>query len=76
MAPDEVSNRDDLVRFLGEMSTQVESFQNQPLGVFLEAASGWLADMDGYFHNRGEPVPESPDWSLLAAVFAAAAVYD
>ncbi len=76
MRAEEVETRDDLVRFLLEMSSQVESFQNQELAVFLEAASAWLADMDGYFLNRGEEVPVSPDWSLVAGVLAAATVYD
>ncbi len=76
MRPEEVETREDLVRFVEEMSVNVDSFQNQDLGVFLEAASGWLADMEGYFLNRGEQVPNSPDWSLFARVLAAATVYD
>lgn len=76
MAPEEVANRDDLVRFLREMSTAVESFENQDLAVFLEATSGWLQDMDGFFLNQGEPVPVQPDWSLLARVLRAATVYE
>lgn len=72
MQPEDVKTRSDLVRFLTEMSRSVNSFENQDLSVFLEAASAWLADTDGYFLNRGEEVPSSSDWSLLASVLAAA----
>ena len=76
MLHDEVKSREDLVQFLAEMSSGAESFDNRDLGVFLEAASVWLADMDGYFLNRGEVVPEDADWSLFALILTAATAYE
>ncbi|WP_455711071.1 DUF7660 family protein [Streptomyces nodosus] len=32
--------------------------------------------MDGYFINRGEPVPDRPDWSLIASMLRAACFYE
>jgi hypothetical protein len=32
--------------------------------------------LEGYFSNRGEQIPEEPSWSLIATIFAAAAVYE
>lgn len=76
MIAEQVGSRDDLVLFLREMSVQVGSFDNQRLDAFLEAAAGWLADMDGYFENRGETVPTDASWSLIAMALSAATVYD
>lgn len=76
MDPEDVLSKADLVRFLAQMSARVDSFDNQDLGEFLESASGWLADMDGYFKNRGEPLPENPNWSLFASIIAAGAIYE
>lgn len=73
---DDVESRDDLVRFLAHLSSGATSFENRDLGVFLEAASGWLGDLDGFFLNQGLNTPESPSWKLVAQIFAAAAVYE
>ena len=76
MSPEEVRGRDDLVRFLAHLSANVDSFENKDLAVYLEAASGWLGDMDGWFRNRGEEVPNTPSWSLLARVLRSATIYE
>jgi hypothetical protein len=79
MNPAEVESRADLVRFLAELSKDVESgmeVENDSADRLLEAASAWINDYDGYFMNRGEPVPESPDWKLIALIFAASLVYE
>ncbi len=53
-----------------------EAWENADLGPFLEAMSAWIEDMDGYYRNRGEAVPNRPDWSTLAEILAAARVYE
>lgn len=80
MTPNEVTNRLELVAFLEQLLAQVRdsphSVPNSTLADFLSGASGWVGDMDGYFLNRGEPLPDQPSWSLVAAIFAAAVVYE
>lgn len=53
-----------------------DSWDNNTLDLFLRGLAGWLADMDGYFRNRGEPVPESPSWQLVADALLAARIYE
>jgi hypothetical protein len=76
----EVHSRLDLADFLDDLSRRAKEFPTMALerGMveFLESASGWVADMDGYFQNRGEPTPAEPTWGLVASIFAAAAVYE
>ena len=50
--------------------------ENQDLGAYLEALAAWVEDMDGYFRNRGEPIPTQPSWQLLGEMLAAARVYE
>lgn len=80
MTPDEVTGRHELAAFLTDLLVQVEAspptIPNSTLAEFLSGAAGWVEDLDGYFLNRGEPVPDQPTWSLVAAIFAAAAVYE
>jgi hypothetical protein len=76
MTPYDVNSRTDLETFLEELSRDVSQFQNQDLGEFLAAASRWVADMDGYFENRGESMPLSSNWSIFAMILTAATMYD
>jgi hypothetical protein len=80
MTPDEVTGRQELAVFLNELLAQVEgaptAIPNSTLAEFLSGALGWIEDLDGYFLNRGEPVPDQPTWALVAAIFAAAAIYE
>ena len=75
-----VLTREDLVRYLAELSESVrageQKVENVDAAELLQAASAWVEDMDGYFLNRGETIPDSPDWALAASIFRAALVYE
>lgn len=72
--------RAELVAFLSQLADsfveEPERWQNNNLEDFLRAWSAWLEDMDGYFLNRSEPVPEEPSWRLIAQMLLAARVYE
>jgi hypothetical protein len=53
-----------------------EQWENDTIESFLRAWSAWLNDMDGYFLNQGEVVPEAPSWQLVAQMLLAARVYE
>ncbi|MFE4829928.1 hypothetical protein [Streptomyces sp. NPDC056672] len=75
-----VTTRADLVSYIRQLSQEAgvtsSSWENQSLDRYLEALSSWTNDMDGYFINRGEPVPDTPDWSLIASMLRAACFYE
>ncbi len=77
---DSISTREDLVVFIERLRTDLEaepsSWENTDLGRFLDALSGWTADLDGYFENRGERVPEAPSWRLVGQMLLAARHYE
>ncbi|WP_457757799.1 DUF7660 family protein [Streptomyces mirabilis] len=51
--------------------------QNPSTSDFVDASARWTKSMVGFFKNViGEPVPEVPDWALIAAIFRAAVVYE
>ncbi|BCW08331.1 fumarylacetoacetate hydrolase family protein [Arthrobacter sp. NtRootA1] len=52
------------------------NWENSDLESFPEALSAWTRDMDGYFANLGEPVPDEPSWRLIAQMLLAARVYE
>ncbi len=65
-----------LKEFADSLATDPTSWTNASLDQFLDGVSGWLADMDGYFANRGEPVPSEPSWRLFAQALLAGRVYE
>ncbi|MGW6206299.1 DUF7660 family protein [Streptomyces sp. NPDC055089] len=75
-----VRTRADLVSYIRQLSQEAHAsssgWENQSLDSYLEALSAWTSDMDGYFSDRGEPVPDRPDWSLIASMLRAACFYE
>ncbi len=78
--PSTVSNREELSDFLSELARRIDAggidLENPSTSRYVDAAAGWTADLEGFFVNRGEPVPEVPSWSLVASIFLAATVYE
>ena len=52
------------------------SWENPDLGRFLDALAAWTRDMDGWFMNRGEPIPDAPSWELFGHMLLAAKTYE
>lgn len=80
MQPEAVETREDLARYLAELAETItqrtRAADNSSLASYLSGAAGWVQDMHGYFANNGEKAPEAPTWALVAAIFAAATVYE
>jgi hypothetical protein len=43
---------------------------------YLEALTGWVEDMDGFYANRSEEMPKDINWDVFAGALSAAAVYE
>ncbi|MET8030045.1 DUF7660 family protein [Streptomyces avermitilis] len=75
-----VTTRADLVSYINLLAQEAQApscgWENPSLDRYLEALAAWTDDMDGYFGNRGEPVPDRPDWSLIAGMLRAACFYE
>jgi hypothetical protein len=83
MSPEEaqaVASRADLVRYLAGLAARVRdgrvAVENESASELIEAAGHWVQAMDGFFSKRGEGVPDTPSWSLVAMIFSAALVYE
>jgi hypothetical protein len=51
------------------------SWENQSVPDYLAAQAAWLADCDGYYANRGVPIPWN-GWEVMRAAMRAATVYE
>jgi hypothetical protein len=78
--PSWVHSRTDLAAYVEKLSraatAEADDWENPSLERYLDALSGFIGDMDGYFLNRGEPVPDQPDWAMIAKMLRAACFYE
>jgi hypothetical protein len=59
-----------------QFETSGHAWENPTLDRYLEALAAWLTDLEGWYAHRQEPMPDQPDWSLVAQMLAAASVYE
>ncbi len=77
---DGVGSKQEFVAFIREMNDDLrrcpDQWENPTLDRYLEAMAAWVEDMDGYYLNRGEAVPQQPTWKVLADILMAAKMYE
>lgn len=75
-----VETRLDLARFVRSLKADLQrdpdGWENADLGRYLVALSAWVEDMEGYYLNQGESVPQEPDWKMLGQMLLAASMYE
>jgi hypothetical protein len=73
-------SRADVVAFVRHLQRDLEEhhdeWENDDLGRYLEALAAWVEDMDGFYENVGEPLPDRPDWRMLGRILMAAKSYE
>ncbi len=75
-----VKSHDDLVCFLEayirDFKKNPNEWENVELMSFLEAFAAWCEDMSGYYSNKGEKMPEQPNWQTISDMFMGARIYE
>jgi hypothetical protein len=75
-----IRSRKDFIYFaralLRNLEESPDEWENVDLRSYLDALAAWVEDMDGYYQNRGESVPEQPNWMILGHILLAAKVYE
>ncbi|GAA5504553.1 hypothetical protein Dxin01_04331 [Deinococcus xinjiangensis] len=69
-----IATREDFALYVSNLSREEEA--SPEIASFLEAMSAWTEDMDGYYANRGEEIPEMPSWRMFAEIVTAALSYE
>ena len=77
---EQIHSREDFVTFvrafLCHLQQKPKEWENHDLASFLDALAAWVEDMDGYYHNLGERVPDQPTWRMLGQILLAARAYE
>jgi hypothetical protein len=75
-----IRSRKDLAAFVLSLRKDFQdgghAWENNTLDLFLGALAAWVDDMEGYYRNRGEAVPDCPDWKTMADMLMAARSYE
>jgi hypothetical protein len=79
-AVQQIRSREDFVAFvrllLHNRKAKPDEWENRDLPTFFDALAAWVEDMDGYYQNLGQPVPDQPSWMMLGQMLLAAKVYE
>lgn len=77
---DKMEDKSAFLSFLNLLRDDLENDQknwtNITLAEYLEAMSGWVEDMEGYYLNNGISIPENVDWKVFANILVAAKMYE
>lgn len=75
-----LETREDFSNFITQLSSDLETncddWENQDLPSFLEAMAAWVDDMDGFYKNSGENIPQNIPWKVFAKILYAAKMYE
>jgi hypothetical protein len=75
-----INSREDFRLFLKSLSENLrlepQRWENDQLGLFLDAMAAWVEDIEGYYENRGQTLPEGVHWKIFAQILLAAKYYE
>ena len=76
----QIHSRTDFIALLHALKSDAqqrpEEWENRDLASFLDAMAAWVEDMEGYYRNRGEPVPSQLSWETFGQILLAASIYE
>lgn len=61
---------------IDDLKNNPEDWENNNLETFLEAMANWIEDMEGYYQNTNQPIPNNINWKVFADILMAAKMYE
>ncbi|SFS76796.1 hypothetical protein [Paenibacillus sp. BC26] len=75
-----VNSKEDLIKLISalrsNLATHSEEWENSTLESYFEAMEAWMDDMDRYYINTNQKVPDKPTWKVFAEILYAAKIYE
>lgn len=75
-----INSRENLVQFIQalvlDFHNDPDSWENNDISRFLVSLGAWVEDMNGYYLNKGDSVPQCPDWKNVGEMLLAAKIYE
>ena len=73
-----VNSRESLIVFMQRFLRYDDDrkWENKETSTYLDALVAVVDGIDGLYENRGEILPETPTWKMIAEILTAATVYE
>ena len=75
-----INDKKDFLEFMqlliNDLKTNSHEWENESLESFLEAIMHWTEDMEGYYQNTNQPIPNNINWKVFADILIAAKMYE
>lgn len=75
-----IKNKNDFVNFISalvkDLKENSEQWENKDLYSYLNGMVSWIEDMDGYYENTNQPLPNNVTWKVFSDILMAARTYE
>lgn len=68
-----VKSREEFIKATQQLSKEST---DKSISKYLDSLAAWVEDMDGYYLNKGLPIPEKLDWQTVTDMLTAARFYE
>jgi len=68
-----IKNREDFLNF---MEQYIPAIENENIRDYLDSLTSWAADMDGYYINTNQKIPENINWDFIATLLYVGSIYE
>ena len=53
-----------------------KNIENISIQEYLESVSSWVEDMEGYYKNTNQEIPNNINWDFIATLFYVGNIYE
>ena len=68
-----IKNKKDFLQFMELFGKNIENISIQE---YLESVSSWVEDMEGYYKNTNQEIPNNINWDFIATLFYVGSIYE
>ncbi|MBR6599461.1 MAG: hypothetical protein IKK88_04095 [Oscillospiraceae bacterium] len=68
-----IKSKEDFLKF---MKMYMQSIKQDDVRDYLESLSSWINDMEGYYANTDQKIPQNINWDFIATVLYVGSIYE
>lgn len=75
-----IKSKEDFIEFINvlikDMNEKPGEWEDKPVMSYLESIQSWVEDMDGYYQNTKQEVPQDINWNFIATLLYVGKIYE
>lgn len=68
-----IKNKSDFLKF---MQLYIPTIEDLSIRDYLESVASWVEDMDGYYKNTNQEMPQNINWDFISTLFYVGSIYE